>query len=347
MSNKISLNYKKAGVNIDTGNILIKHISKIAKKTNRPEIIGKIGGFSALCSLPKKYRNPILVSTTDGVGTKLRLAIDFKQHNYIGIDLVAMCVNDLIVNNAEPLFFLDYYATNKLNIKIATTIISSIIEGCKQSNCSLIGGETAEMPGIYHCNDYDLAGFCVGIAERSKIIDGSTIKINDSLIALGSNGLHSNGFSLVRKILNNNKINPKKIKIENKLLIDHLLTPTKIYVKNILKLIKKNNIHGIAHITGGGLFENISRILPKNTQAIINSSSWEKPTIFNWIQKKGNISTHEMYRVFNCGIGIIIILPNNEVNIAIKLLTSLGEKAWHIGTINKITNKDQKTVVII
>ncbi|CRK85822.1 Phosphoribosylformylglycinamidine cyclo-ligase [Candidatus Providencia siddallii] len=346
MSKKTSLNYKKSGVNIDTGNILTKRIKDMTKKTNRSEIIGKIGGFGALCCIPNKYHEPILVSTTDGVGTKLKLATDFMQHNCIGIDLVAMCVNDIVIYNAEPLFFLDYYASNKLDINIATTIITSIIEGCKQANCSLVGGETAEMPDIYHGKNYDLAGFCVGIAERSKIIDGSKVEVNDALIALGSNGVHSNGFSLIRKILKNTKTNPKTIVFNNRPLIDYLLKPTKIYVKNILKLIKKNNIHAIAHITGGGFFENIPRVLPNDKKAIIDSSSWKWPTIFKWIQQEGQISNDEMYKVFNCGVGMIIALPQNEINSAIKLLKTLGEKAWQIGVINNLSNLEKKRVII-
>lgn len=345
MTDKISLSYKDAGVNIDAGNTLVERIKGAVKETRRPEVMGGLGGFGALCSLPQKYREPILVSGTDGVGTKLRLAMDLKRHDTIGIDLVAMCVNDLIVQGAEPLFFLDYYATGKLAVDTATSVIKGIAAGCKQSGCALVGGETAEMPGMYHGEDYDIAGFCVGVVEKTKIIDGSKVKAGDGLIALGASGPHSNGFSLIRKILQLNQIDPATVQLENKSLADHLLAPTRIYVKNILALIEKQNIHAIAHITGGGFWENIPRVLPTNTQAQIDSTSWQWPAIFSWLQQTGNVSTHEMYRTFNCGVGMLIVLPAEEVSDTLQLLNQLGEKAWQIGKIVEI-NADEPQVTI-
>ncbi|MFP3036743.1 MAG: phosphoribosylformylglycinamidine cyclo-ligase [Arsenophonus sp. ER-LPS3-MAG3] len=346
MIEKISLNYKDSGVNIAAANTLVKYIKDEVKKKNRPEIISQLGGFNAICALPKKYREPILISSTDGVGTKLLLATDLNRHNTIGIDLVAMCVNDLIVQGAEPLFFLDYYASSKLDIDIAISVLKSIIVGCEQSGCNLIGGETAEMPGMYHGKNYDIAGFCVGIVEKTKIIYGcNKVKAEDVIIALGSSGLHSNGYSLIRKILQINQIDPKIIQLENKLLADHLLIPTRIYVKNILTLIEKHNIHAIANITGGGFWENIPRVLPVNTQAQIDSTSWQWPEIFNWLQRVGNIKTDEMYRTFNCGVGMLIILSSEEVYDALQLLSELGEKVWKIGKIVMI-NKIEPQVII-
>lgn len=345
VTDKISLSYKDAGVNIYAGNTLVERIKGAVKETRRPEVIGGLGGFGALCALPQKYREPILVSGTDGVGTKLRLAMDLKRHDTIGIDLVAMCVNDLIVQGAEPLFFLDYYATGKLAVDTATSVIKSIAAGCKQSGCALVGGETAEMPGMYHGEDYDIAGFCVGVVEKTKIIDGSKVKAGDALIALGASGPHSNGYSLIRKILQLNQIDPATVQLENKSLADHLLAPTRIYVKNILALIEKQNIHAIAHITGGGFWENIPRVLPANTQAQIDSTSWQWPAIFSWLQQTGNVSTHEMYRTFNCGVGMLIVLPAEEVSDTLQLLNQLGEKAWQIGKIVEI-NADEPQVTI-
>jgi len=345
VTDKISLSYKDAGVNIDAGNTVVERIKGAVKETRRPEVIGGLGGFGALCALPQKYREPILVSGTDGVGTKLQLAMDLKRHDTIGIDLVAMCVNDLIVQGAEPLFFLDYYATGKLAVDTATSVIKSIAAGCKQSGCALVGGETAEMPGMYHGEDYDIAGFCVGVVEKTKIIDGSKVKTSDALIALGASGPHSNGYSLIRKILQLNQIDPAKVQLENKSLADHLLAPTRIYVKNILALIEKQNIHAIAHITGGGFWENIPRVLPANTQAQIDSTSGQWTAIFSWLQQTGNVSTHEMYRTFNCGVGMLIVLPAEEVSDTLQLLNQLGEKAWQIGKIVEI-NADEPQVTI-
>jgi len=326
------LSYKDAGVDIHAGNELVERIKGDVKRTRRPEVMGGLGGFGALCALPTKYKEPILVSGTDGVGTKLRLAIDLKKHDTIGQDLVAMCVNDLIVQGAEPLFFLDYYATGKLDVDVAASVIKGIADGCEMSGCALVGGETAEMPGMYHEGDYDLAGFCVGVVEKSEVIDGTAVKTGDTLIALSSSGAHSNGYSLIRKVLEVSGANPADL-LEGKSLSEHLLAPTKIYVKSILQLIKQTEVHAIAHLTGGGFWENIPRVLPANTKAVIDESSWQWPAIFNWLQEKGNISRYEMYRTFNCGVGMVIALPEKEVETALALLEQAGEKAWVIGKI--------------
>ena len=344
MSDKTSLSYKDAGVDIDAGNALVDRIKTVVKETRRPEVIGGLGGFGALCAIPQKYKEPILVSGTDGVGTKLRLAMDLNHHDSIGIDLVAMCVNDLIVQGAEPLFFLDYYATGKLNVDVAATVVTGIAEGCKQSGCALVGGETAEMPGMYHGNDYDIAGFCVGVVEKSKIIDGSKVKDGDTLIALAASGPHSNGYSLVRKILEVSKTDPAKEMLAGKPLAEHLLAPTKIYVKSILNLIENVEVHAIAHITGGGFWENIPRVLPDNTQAVIDESSWQWPAVFSWLQQAGNVSRHEMYRTFNCGVGMIIALPKANAAKAIELLTAHGEKAWQLGEI-KASDSAERVII--
>lgn len=344
MTEKTSLSYKDAGVDIDAGNALVDRIKGVVKKTRRPEVMGGLGGFGALCALPQKYREPVLVSGTDGVGTKLRLAMDLQRHDTIGIDLVAMCVNDLVVQGAEPLFFLDYYATGKLDVDTASSVISGIAEGCLQSGCALVGGETAEMPCMYHGEDYDVAGFCVGVVEKSEIIDGTKVTDGDVLIALGSSGPHSNGYSLVRKILEVSGCDPQTTQLAGKPLADHLLAPTRIYVKSVLELIDKVDVHAIAHLTGGGFWENIPRVLPENTQAVIDESSWQWPEVFNWLQTAGNVSRHEMYRTFNCGVGMIIALPEAEVENALALLNANGEKARKIGVI-KASDAEQRVVI--
>ncbi|QPI31215.1 phosphoribosylformylglycinamidine cyclo-ligase [Serratia sp. CMO1] len=344
MTDKTSLSYKDAGVDIDAGNALVDRIKGVVKQTRRPEVMGGLGGFGALGALPQKYREPVLVSGTDGVGTKLRLAMDLKRHDTIGIDLVAMCVNDLVVQGAEPLFFLDYYATGKLDVDTAASVITGIAEGCKQSGCALVGGETAEMPGMYHGEDYDVAGFCVGVVEKSEIIDGSKVQSGDALIALGASGPHSNGYSLVRKILEVSNTDPTATQLEGKPLADHLLAPTKIYVKSVLELIEKVDVHAIAHLTGGGFWENIPRVLPEGMQAVIDEASWQWPAVFTWLQQAGNVSRHEMYRTFNCGVGMVIALPEAEVEAAIALLTAAGEKAWKIGKLT--ASSDEQQVVI-
>ncbi|MGX2973653.1 phosphoribosylformylglycinamidine cyclo-ligase [Ursidibacter arcticus] len=339
------LSYKDAGVDIHAGNELVERIKADVKRTRRPEVMGGLGGFGALCALPTKYKEPILVSGTDGVGTKLRLAIDLNKHDTIGIDLVAMCVNDLVVQGAEPLFFLDYYATGKLDVDVASSVIKGIANGCEQSGCALVGGETAEMPGMYHAGDYDLAGFCVGVVEKSEIIDGSNVKVGDALIALGSSGPHSNGYSLIRKVLEVSGAKAEDL-LEGKPLSEHFLAPTKIYVKSILQLIKQTDVHAIAHLTGGGFWENIPRVLPQNVKAVINEASWEWQPAFKWLQEKGNISRYEMYRTFNCGVGMVIALPNADVETALALLEQAGENAWVIGKIeNREPNAEQVEIL--
>jgi phosphoribosylformylglycinamidine cyclo-ligase len=339
-----SLSYKDAGVDIDAGNALVDRIKGAVKQTRRPEVMGGLGGFGALCEIPAKYTHPVLVSGTDGVGTKLRLALDMKKHDTIGIDLVAMCVNDLIVQGAEPLFFLDYYATGKLDVDTAADVVSGIAEGCKSAGCALIGGETAEMPGMYDGNDYDVAGFCVGVVEKENIIDGSKVSAGDSLIAVGSSGPHSNGFSLIRKILEVSGADLSE-KLENKTIGEHLLEPTKIYINSGLKLIAEHDIHAISHITGGGFWENIPRVLPENTKAVIQGDSWEWPAIFKWLQAQGNVDTREMYRTFNCGVGLIIALPSAQAHSAVELLKAEGENAWLIGQIEQADANEEQVEI--
>ena len=321
-----SLTYKDSGVDITKGNQLIEKIKPIAKSTMRPEVLAGLGGFGAMFEIPlDKYKNPVLISGTDGVGTKLMVAEMLNKHDTIGIDLVAMCVNDLIVQGAEPLFFLDYYATGSLNPDIATSVIEGIGEGCRQSGCSLIGGETAEMPGMYKGEEYDLAGFCVGIVEKDHVIDGSKVNEGNHIVALGSSGPHSNGYSLIRKVIEKTTPTIKQL--------DSLIEPTKIYVQSILSLTNTLPVHAISHITGGGLLENIPRVLPENLAARLDSNSWDQPEIFKWLQIQGNIDTTEMYRVLNCGVGMIVIIPKESSTATIKHLTDCGEKAWLIGEI--------------
>ncbi|MBY7825660.1 phosphoribosylformylglycinamidine cyclo-ligase [Vibrio fluvialis] len=342
--NNTSLSYKDAGVDIDAGNALVERIKGAVKRTRRPEVMGGIGGFGALCELPTKYKHPVLVSGTDGVGTKLRLALDMKKHDTIGIDLVAMCVNDLIVQGAEPLFFLDYYATGKLDVDTAADVVSGIADGCVQAGCALIGGETAEMPGMYEGEDYDVAGFCVGVVEKGDIIDGSKVAVGDALIAVGSSGPHSNGYSLVRKILEVSGADKNEM-LEGKTIGEHLLQPTKIYIQSGLKLIAEHDIHAISHITGGGFWENIPRVLPQGTKAVIDGSSWEWPVIFQWLQEKGNVNTHEMYRTFNCGVGLVIALPKDQAQAAVELLQQEGENAWVIGEIAAAQENEEQVEI--
>lgn len=336
-----SISYKDAGVDIDAGNALVERIKGTAKKTRRPEVLGGLGGFGALCELPTRYREPVLVSGTDGVGTKLRLAMDLKKHDTIGIDLVAMCVNDLIVCGAEPLFFLDYYATGKLNVDIAADVVNGIGEGCLQSNAALVGGETAEMPGMYEGEDYDLAGFCVGVAEKSEVIDGSNVKTGQALIGLASSGPHSNGYSLIRKIIEvtNADLNEE---IDGQSLADALMAPTRIYVKPVLKLISELPVHAISHITGGGLQENLPRVLPENAKAVVDLNSWQRPEVFNWLQRGGNVDEYEMYRTLNCGVGMIIVVDQDKAQQAIDLLNAEGEKAWQIGHIAEASADEEQ-----
>ena len=343
--NNQGLSYKDAGVDIDAGNQLVDRIKSVAKRTKRPEVLAGLGGFGALFELPKGYDEPVLVSGTDGVGTKLKLAMDANKHDTIGIDLVAMCVNDLIVGGAEPLFFLDYYATGKLSVDIAAQVVEGIGTGCELSGCSLVGGETAEMPGMYEGEDYDLAGFCVGIVEKSKILDGSSVKEGDSLIALASSGPHSNGYSLIRKIIevSNADLNEQ---LGDRPLKDVLLEPTRIYVKPLLELFKTVNVHALSHITGGGLTENIPRVLPENAKAVIDCNSWEMPPVFQWLQEKGNVASKEMIRTFNCGIGMVIAIAPEDEQRAIELLEKAGETVFKIGSIETATADEEQVQLL-
>ncbi|MER2492060.1 phosphoribosylformylglycinamidine cyclo-ligase [Catenovulum sediminis] len=342
---KTTLSYKDAGVDIDAGNELVDRIKGVTKATRRPEVMGNLGGFGALCKLPEKYKKPLLVSGTDGVGTKLRLAIDLKYHDTVGIDLVAMCVNDLIVQGAEPLFFLDYYATGKLDVDIAASVVTGIGEGCRQSNCALIGGETAEMPGMYEANDYDLAGFCVGVVEEADVIDGSRVQPGNKLIALASSGPHSNGYSLIRKIIEVSNADLDQ-PLDGKPLKDHLMEPTRIYVKSVLKLLESVKVNAITHITGGGFWENIPRVLPKSTKAVIDDSSWQWPAVFNWLQQAGNVEKHEMLRTFNCGVGLILSVHEDDAEAALVSLRKSGEKAWIIGHVAEAAEQEAQVELV-
>lgn len=342
MTDQTPLSYKDAGVDIDAGEALVARIKSVAKATSRPEVMGGLGGFGALCRIPTGYKSPLLVSGTDGVGTKLKLALQLNRHETIGQDLVAMCVNDLLVCGAEPLFFLDYYATGKLDVDTAATVIAGIGEGCQLANCALIGGETAEMPGMYQDEDYDLAGFCVGVVEESEVITGENVQKGDVLLALASSGVHSNGYSLVRKVIEvtNTDVNAHTL-ADGTNLADALMAPTRIYVKSVNALQKSlgnANIHAMAHITGGGLTENLPRVLPKNLAAQIDTSSWVLPEVFQWLQHGGNIDTLEMYRTFNCGVGFILVVPADQAKQAMNQLTAEGEQVWQIGQIIERTD---------
>ena len=342
MTDQTPLSYKDAGVDIDAGEALVARIKSVAKATSRPEVMGGLGGFGALCRIPTGYKSPLLVSGTDGVGTKLKLALQLNRHETIGQDLVAMCVNDLLVCGAEPLFFLDYYATGKLDVDTAATVIAGIGEGCQLANCALIGGETAEMPGMYQDEDYDLAGFCVGVVEESEVITGENVQKGDVLLALASSGVHSNGYSLVRKVIEvtNTDVHAHTL-ADGTNLADALMAPTRIYVKSVNALQKSlgnANIHAMAHITGGGLTENLPRVLPKNLAAQIDTSSWALPEVFQWLQHGGNIDTLEMYRTFNCGVGFILVVPADQAKQAMNQLTAEGEQVWQIGQIIERTD---------
>lgn len=336
-----SFNYQDAGVDIAAGNELVERIKATAKKTHRAGVMGGLGGFGALFELPKGYQEPVLVSGTDGVGTKLKLAMELNQHDSIGIDLVAMCVNDLIVAGAEPLYFLDYYATGKLNVDIAAQVVAGIGEGCLQAKAALTGGETAEMPGMYAGDDYDLAGFCVGIVEKSKLIDGSKVKAGDKIIALASSGAHSNGYSLIRKILSHTQADLQQ-PLGAQTLAQALMAPTKIYVQPILELLKNVPVHGLVHITGGGFQENIPRILPANTKACIDTQSWQWPELFNWLQRHGNVAEAEMYRTFNCGVGMLVLVDGEQAATCIEQLRTQGEQAWLLGDIQQAQEGDMQ-----
>lgn len=337
------LSYKDAGVDIDAGDALVERIKSVAKRTARPEVLGGLGGFGALCEIPEGYRQPVLVSGTDGVGTKLKLALDLNKHESIGIDLVAMCVNDLVVCGAEPLFFLDYYATGHLNVEMAATVVSGIGEGCLQAGCALVGGETAEMPGMYHGEDYDLAGFCTGVVEKAEIIDGSKVRAGDVLIGVASSGVHSNGYSLVRKIIEVSKADLTS-ELDGKALADVLMAPTRIYVKPLLALIESMPVHAMAHITGGGLPGNLPRVLPVGADARVDENSWAWPPVFQWLQEKGGVERGEMYRTFNCGVGMVVVVAADNADAAIAHLNAAGEKAWRLGDIIASTHAEPTVV---
>ena len=336
-----SLTYADAGVDIDAGNLLVQKIKPLVARTKRPGILGGIGGFGGMFELPvDQYKQPVMVSGADGVGTKLRLAIEMGIHDTIGIDLVAMCVNDIIVCGAEPLWFLDYLATGKLDVDQAQDIIGGIAEGCVQSGAALLGGETAEMPGIYSGDDYDLAGFAVGVVEKARIIDGSLVAPGDVLIAIGSSGPHSNGYSLIRKVIEGHDLNGRPETLtDGRTLGETLLAPTKIYAKSIAAVLSQHSVHAIAHITGGGLTENIPRVMPQDTVASIDLASWAMPEIFKWLQTEGNISAAEMLKTYNCGIGMMLVSDASHADAIIQTLTDAGEQAWVAGAITAATGE--------
>jgi phosphoribosylformylglycinamidine cyclo-ligase len=339
------LTYRDAGVDIDAGDDLVEAIKPIAARTQRPGVLAGIGGFGAMFQIPPDtYRNPVLVSSTDGVGTKLKLAIELNRHDTIGIDLVGMCVNDVVVQGAEPLFFLDYFATGKLDNAVAKRVISGIGEGCHQAGAALIGGETAEMPGMYTAGDYDLAGFCVGVVERDKIIDGSAVKPKDVVIGIASSGAHSNGYSLVRRVIEHTRARLDEA-FSGGTLGDALLAPTRIYVQSLLALIRALPVHACAHITGGGIPGNLPRVLPNGTRAIVHAGAWKRPAVFDWLQRGGNIEDGEMYRTFNCGLGMMVVLDASHADAAIALLAQLGETAFRVGSIEAHTGEPEVVIV--
>ena len=339
------LSYRDAGVDIDAGDDLVDRIKPLAKKTMREGVLAGIGGFGALFEVPKRYKEPVLVAGTDGVGTKLRLAFEWNRHDTIGQDLVAMSVNDILVQGAEPLFFLDYFACGKLTIDTAATVIAGIAKGCELSGCALIGGETAEMPGMYPPGEYDLAGFAVGAVEKSKIITGATIAPGDVVVAIASSGAHSNGYSLVRKIIERAGAKPTD-DLGGRPLGDVVMAPTEIYVKPLLKLIAELNVKGMAHITGGGLVDNVPRVLPENTQAVLHRDSWQMPELFRWLQMKGGVADAEMVRVFNCGIGMVVIVSAELAEAAKKSLNAAGLNAWTVGEVVERPAGAPQTIVI-
>ncbi|MFC2611926.1 MAG: phosphoribosylformylglycinamidine cyclo-ligase [Eikenella corrodens] len=340
-----SLSYRDAGVDIDAGDQLVENIKPFAKRTMRPEVLGDLGGFGALVEISKKYQNPVLVSGTDGVGTKLKLAFEWDIHHTVGIDLVAMSVNDILVQGAEPLFFLDYFACGKLDVARATDVIKGIAKGCEQSGCALIGGETAEMPGMYPEGEYDLAGFAVGVVEKSKVINGRSIRPGDVVLGLASNGAHSNGYSLIRKIIERSNPDLDAEFDGGKTLRQAVIAPTRLYVKPILAALEKFEIKGMAHITGGGLTENIPRVLPENCVAQIDAQSWPLPKLFQWLQQAGNVEQQEMYRTFNCGIGMAVIVPAEQAEAAQSFLTEQGETVYRLGTIRERAGSEHQTQV--
>lgn len=340
-----SLSYRDAGVDINAGDSLVERIKPFAKRTMRPEVLGDLGGFGALVEISQKYRHPVLVSGTDGVGTKLKLAFEWDQHDTVGIDLVAMSVNDILVQGAEPLFFLDYFACGKLDVERAAAVIKGIAAGCEQSGCALIGGETAEMPGMYPDGEYDLAGFAVGVVEKEQVINGRSIVAGDIVLGLASNGIHSNGYSLVRKIIERTQPELDAEFNQGKTLRQAIIAPTRLYVKPILAALKQFTIKGMAHITGGGISENVPRILPENTVAAINSQSWSLPKLFQWLQQAGNVETQEMYRTFNCGIGMVLVVNAEDADAIQKFLQQQGETVYQIGRIRSRQGDEHQTQI--
>ena len=338
------LSYRDAGVDIDAGDRLVENIKPYARRTMRPEVLAGIGGFGALFEISKKYRNPVLVSGTDGVGTKLKLAFELGKHDSVGIDLVAMSVNDILVQGAEPLFFLDYFACGRLDVDTATRVVKGIAAGCEQAGCALIGGETAEMPGMYPEGEYDLAGFAVGAVEKDHIITGLTIREGDAVLGLASSGAHSNGYSLIRKIIEKNHTD-LSADFNGAALSDVIMAPTRIYVKPLLELMRHLPIKGMAHITGGGLVENIPRVLPESVTAVLQKSAWEMPPLFRWLQQQGNVADSEMHRVFNCGIGMALVIAPEHADAALQMLQSAGETVWRIGSIRQRGAGEAQTIV--
>ncbi|MBK7899068.1 MAG: phosphoribosylformylglycinamidine cyclo-ligase [Azonexus sp.] len=350
MTQQTSLSYRDAGVDIDAGDALVDRIKPLARKTLREGVLGGIGGFGALFEVPKRYQEPVLVSGTDGVGTKLKLAFQLNRHDTVGQDLVAMSVNDILVQGAESLFFLDYFACGKLDVDTAASVVGGIARGCELAGCALIGGETAEMPGMYPDGEYDLAGFAVGVVEKSKIIDGSTIAPGDVVLGLASSGAHSNGYSLVRKIIERSRpdMDAPFDEVDGRVrsLADVVMAPTRIYVKPVLQLMQKLPVKGMAHITGGGLLENVPRVLPDGTVAELHKAAWPRPRLFDWMQAEGKVAENEMHRVFNCGIGMVIVLAAADAEAALAELTAAGEAAWRIGSIRARSGDEAQTVVV-
>ncbi|MHB1678598.1 MAG: phosphoribosylformylglycinamidine cyclo-ligase [Sulfuriferula sp.] len=341
---KPSLSYRDAGVDIDAGDTLVERIKPWAKRTMRPEVLGGIGGFGALMGLPQKYKNPVLVSGTDGVGTKLKLAFMLNKHDTVGIDLVGMSVNDILVQGAEPLFFLDYFACGKLDVEVAEQVIKGIAQGCEQAGCALIGGETAEMPGMYPAGEYDLAGFAVGVVERDAIISGNDIAPDDIVLGLASSGAHSNGYSLIRKIIALGDVD-LQADFHGRPMADVLMAPTRIYVKSLLALLAALPVKGMAHITGGGLTGNVPRILAEHLSADIDGKSWAMPPLFSWLQQQGGVTDTEMHRTFNCGIGMVVVVAPEHADVAVQQLTNTGETVYRIGKICNRGANDAQTVI--
>lgn len=340
-----SLSYRDAGVDIDAGDSLVEKIKPFAKRTMRPEVLGDLGGFGALVEISKKYRQPVLVSGTDGVGTKLKLAFEWDQHDTVGIDLVAMSVNDILVQGAEPLFFLDYFACGKLDVERAAAVIKGIASGCEQSGCALIGGETAEMPGMYPDGEYDLAGFAVGVVEKEQVINGRSIAAGDIVLGLASNGIHSNGYSLVRKIIERARPELDAPFADGQTLRQAIIAPTRLYIKPILAALKQFTIKGMAHITGGGISENVPRILPENTVAAIDAQSWPLPKLFQWLQQAGQVDSQEMYRTFNCGIGMVLVVNAADAAAVQQFLQQQGETVYEIGVIRSRQSDEHQTQI--